>query len=94
LLSRSALRFHISGDDKSFLFLKNIPKFRQTIENYNYEYLTPYNIIYQPQIIEQGLSIEKGIIEKETLRQIEEEPEGIIINSFLQKFGNRITLTN
>jgi hypothetical protein len=77
-------------DDKSFLFLKNIPKFNHIIESDNYKYLTPYNIVYQPQVIEQGILADKEAVVKEARRKLEEEPGGIIIGSFMQKYGNKI----
>ncbi len=41
-------------DDKSFLFIKNLPKFKEIIDKYEYKYVTPYNFLYQKNVLEKG----------------------------------------
>jgi hypothetical protein len=77
-------------DDKSFLWVKNEPKFSNVIENYTYKYLTPYNFVYNKPLIEKGIREDKETVKKELQRKMNEEPNGVIVNSFLQTYGNRL----
>ncbi|MEO8447226.1 MAG: hypothetical protein ABI528_07000 [bacterium] len=67
-------------DDKSFLFLKNLPKFKEVIDKYEYKYVSPYNLLYQKAVIENGASKDPVQFKKEIDRKLAEEPNGIIIN--------------
>jgi hypothetical protein len=77
-------------DDKSFLWVKNEPKFSNVIENYTYKYLTPYNFVYNKPLLEKGIREDKETVKKELQRKMNEEPNGVIVNSFLQTYGNRL----
>lgn len=77
-------------DDKSFLWVKNDPKFSDVIDKYSYKYITPYNVGYNKQIIEKGIREDKETVKKELQRKMNEEPNGIIVNSFLQAYGNKL----
>ncbi|MDZ4711109.1 MAG: hypothetical protein SGI89_02145 [bacterium] len=67
-------------DDKSFLFLKNLPKFKEVIDKYEYKYVSPYNLLYQKTVIENGASKDPVQFKKEIDRKLAEEPNGMIIN--------------
>jgi hypothetical protein len=77
-------------DDKSFLWVKNDPKFNDVINQYTYKYLTPYNFVYNKAVLEKGIRDDKETVKKEVQRKLAEEPNGVIINSFLQTYGNRL----
>jgi hypothetical protein len=80
----------IFWDDKSFLFVKNIPKFSELINKYEYKYVTPYNVIYQKTILDKGVNTDKEIVKKEINRKFAEDPNGIIINSAIKLIGNKL----
>ncbi|HEX2787907.1 MAG TPA: hypothetical protein VHP32_08380 [Ignavibacteria bacterium] len=77
-------------DDKSFLWLKNEPKFNDVTEKYTYKYLTPYNFVYNKALLEKGIREDKETVKKELQRKMNEEPNGVIVNSFLQTYGNKL----
>lgn len=77
-------------DDKSFLWVKNLPKFSELINKYEYKYVNPYNVVYQKNVIEKGILEDKETVKKEMNRKVTEDPKGIIINSALKTFGNKI----
>lgn len=60
-------------DDKSFLFLKNIPKFKDVIDKYEYKYITPYNFYYQKKIIDNAVGDDGKRVKKELNRKLSEE---------------------
>jgi hypothetical protein len=80
----------IFWDDKSFLFVKNIPKFSDLINRYEYKYVTPYNVVYLKNMLEKGVIDDKENVKKELNRKSTEEPNGVIINTALKILGNKI----
>jgi hypothetical protein len=80
----------IFWDDKSFLWVKNLPKFSDLISKYEYKYVTPYNVIYLKNIIDKGIVEDKETVKKEINRKTAEDPKGIIINSALKIVGNKL----
>jgi hypothetical protein len=80
----------IFWDDKSFLFVKNIPKFSDLINKYEYKYVTPYNVVYLKNMLEKGVNENKEAIKKEINRKKAEEPNGIILNSAIKIIGNKL----
>lgn len=77
-------------DDKSFLWVKNDPKFSNISEQYTYKYVTPYNFAYNKGVIEKGIREDKETVKKEIQRKLAEEPNGMVINSFIQTYGNKL----
>lgn len=77
-------------DDKSFLFVKNIPKFKELIDAYEYRYINPYNFMYQKNVLEKGLSEDRQKLKSEIERKQKEDPNGVVINSFVNYFGNKL----
>jgi hypothetical protein len=75
-------------DDKSFLWVKNIPKFQELIDRYEYKYLNPYNVIYRKNIIEKATKEDKETAKKELNRKLSEDPGGIVINTAVKMIGN------
>ncbi len=68
-------------DDKSFLFVKNLPKFKEIIDKYEYKYVTPYNLLYQKASLDKGIKEDNERVKSEITRKLSEEPEGLIINN-------------
>jgi len=77
-------------DDKSLLFVKNIPKFKEVIDKYEYKVITPFNIVYQPQNIDKGYKNDIEAFKKELFRKRDLEPSGAFINSVLNKYGAKL----
>ncbi|MBS1494443.1 MAG: hypothetical protein JST55_13090 [Bacteroidetes bacterium] len=77
-------------DDKSFLFVRNIPKFKEVIDKNEYKYITPFNIVYQPQSVEKGFQNNKEEFKNELNRHKNLEPNGAFINSVLNKYQSKL----
>ncbi|MBS1514327.1 MAG: hypothetical protein JSS63_04820 [Bacteroidetes bacterium] len=86
LVSKSDEWKLVFWDDKSFLFVRNIPKFKEVIDKYEFKVINPYNIVFQPQAIESGFRNNLEQFKKELNRQRTLEPNGLFINSVLSKY--------
>jgi hypothetical protein len=80
----------IFWDDKSFLWVKNLPKFKDLIDKYEYKYMTPYNYAYNKPVLEKGINEDLPTLKKEIERKMAEEPNGVVISSTMKIYGNRI----
>jgi hypothetical protein len=76
-------------DDKSFLFVRNLPKFKEIIDKYEYKYATPYNFMYMKNVLENSLVNDSEKLKNEINRKTAGEPDGVIINSIKQVYGNK-----
>lgn len=77
-------------DDKSFLFLRNEDKFKDLINKYEYKYVTPYNFLYQKNILEKAVVSDPELVKKEIQRLLAEQPNGLIINSINKTYSNKL----
>lgn len=77
-------------DDKSFLFVKNLTKFKEIIDKYEYRYVTPYNFLYQKNILDKGLTENPDQVKAEIQRKLSEEPNGIIITNINNNFSSKL----
>lgn len=77
-------------DDKSFLFLKNLPKFKEIIDKYEYKYVTPYNFGYQKQSIENGMKNDPERVKSEINRKLSTESNGVIINTIQNSLTSKL----
>lgn len=77
-------------DDKSFLFVKNLPKFKEIIDKYEYKYVTPYNFLYQKNILDKGVSENPEQVKKEIQRKLSEEPNGVIIANINNNYSSKL----
>lgn len=77
-------------DDKSFLFVKNLPKFKDIIDKYEYKYITPYNYLYQKNILDKGIAENPELVKKEMQRKLSEEPNGVIITNINNTYSGRL----
>jgi hypothetical protein len=73
-------------DDKSFLFVKNVPKFKDIIDRYEFKYVSPYNLIFNRTFLSDGFKNYREVVNNEMKRKISEEPSGIIINDITKYF--------
>lgn len=77
-------------DDKSFLFLKNIPKFQEIINNFDYQILNPYNALFQQKEFEKRVQSDPDRTKEEFNRKVKEEPNGILVNGIGQSLNKII----
>jgi hypothetical protein len=71
-------------DDRSSLYVKNIPKFRSTIERYEYKILHPYLFAYQPRLFDSLRAAFPQEFQEELKRKLQEEPGGKIIRFIMR----------
>ncbi len=76
-------------DDRSFLFVKNIPAFENIIKEYEYKYVSPFNIIYNKTYLTNSFMTSRQEVTDEIIRKLNEEPQGVLINQAATTF--RIT---
>lgn len=72
-------------DDRSFLFVKNVPKFNDIISKYEYKIVSPYQYIFQKDTFLKNYLADKAQANSELKRKLEEEPGGRIINDMVEK---------
>lgn len=77
-------------DDKSFLFIKNLPKFKEVIDKYEYKYLSPYNFLYQKSVMDKAVIDDSEQFKKELNRKLSEEPTGLIINKINETYSAKL----
>jgi len=70
----------IYWDDRSFLFVRNIPKFNDAITKFEYKYLSPYRFIFQRDLFNKIYLSDRESVNLEFKRKLNEEPKGILIN--------------
>ena len=78
----------IYWDDKSFLFVKNVPKFEKLISQYEYKFISPYGFVFQRDLMMSKYQNFKNEFINEIKRKLSEEPNGVFIND-MAKFFNR-----
>jgi len=77
-------------DDKSFLYLKNEPKFKDVIDRFEYKYVTPYNFMYNKKVLENAVTADPERLRSEIGRKIKEEQNGLIINAINNTFSKNL----
>lgn len=77
-LSRNANWKLVFWDDKSMLFLRNIPKFTDVINKYEYKVLNPYNAIFYQKEFESNIKNNPDTAKEEMRRKAETEPNGFL----------------
>ena len=71
-------------DDRSFLFVKNIPKFRDIISNFEYKYVSSYNFIFRKKYLDDKYLSERLQVTAELRRKLLDDPNGVIINNIAE----------
>lgn len=80
----------IYWDDISLLFVKNNERFRNVINSYEFKYLTPYNIIFNVNILNNALNQNPESVKSEFNRKRAEGTGTIFLNQFLKVFSQRL----
>lgn len=73
-------------DDKSFLFVRDIPKFADAINKYEYKILNSYNFMFYPQEFDKKVKEDPERAKLELNRKIASDPQGFIMESIRQAF--------
>ncbi|MCC7159285.1 MAG: hypothetical protein IT281_07085, partial [Ignavibacteria bacterium] len=74
-------------DDKSMLFVKDIPKFKEVIEKYEYKVIDPYLFLFNRLEFESSLRKDPETGKKELKRKTDSEPAGFILQNINQISG-------
>ncbi|MBS4027127.1 MAG: hypothetical protein KGZ58_00700 [Ignavibacteriales bacterium] len=72
-------------DDRSFLYLKNIPKFHHIISKFEFKIFDPYLVVYRGAEFESLKQTQADNFEKEILRKKSEDPQGFIASYLLRE---------
>lgn len=78
-------------DDKSFLFVKNLPKFKEIIDKFEYKYAAPYNFLYQKSVLEKAVTDDPEQLRSELKRKTAQDPNGLIINSINNTYLSKLS---
>jgi hypothetical protein len=73
-------------DDRSFLFVKNIPKFKDIISQFEYKFVSPYNFLFEQKTLNEKYISDRLAVTGELRRKLIEEPDGKIINDIAENF--------
>ena len=74
-------------DDRSCLYLKNVPKFLRIMERYEYKTLHPYLFAYQPREFDSLRTAFPLEFERELREKLSEEPNGRVIRFIAWEVG-------
>ena len=76
-------------DDKSMLFLKNVQKFADVINKYEYKVINPYTAIFYKQEFDNNIKSNPQAVKDELNRKRESEPNGYFFQN-LNKEADRV----
>lgn len=76
-------------DDKSMLFLKNIPKFADVIAKYEYKVMNPYTALFFKPEFDNNIKLDPQRTRDEINRKVETEPNGFLFKS-LNDYANTV----
>lgn len=68
-------------DDKSFLFLKNDPKYSELINKYEYKVINPFNALFYKTDFENTIKLNQERAKDELNRKQQTEPNGVLYQS-------------
>ncbi len=68
-------------DDKSMLFVKDIPKFANVIENYEYKVIKPFSALFNKAEFESNVRANPQTVKDELKRKSETEPKGYLFQT-------------
>ncbi len=74
-------------DDKSMLFLKNVPKFEAVISKFEYKVLNPYIFVFDKARFEKNVSSDPSASRSELQRKMQSEPNGYLFQNMNQIAG-------
>lgn len=84
-LSRNPNWKLVFWDDKSLLFLKNIPKFSDVINKYEYKVINPYTAIFYKQEFDNNIRTNTQAAKDELNRKRQGEPNGYFFQTLNQE---------
>ena len=73
-------------DDNSFLFVKNISKFKDIISKYEYKIVNPYYYAFEREPLLKAYNENRQLVFEEIKRKMRTDPEGEFTNSFVKTF--------
>ncbi len=68
-------------DDKSMLFVKDIPKFAELISKYEYKVIDPYDAMFNKPEFENRIKLDPETARSELKRKLESEPNGYLFRN-------------
>ncbi len=71
-------------DDKSMLFVKDIPKFSEVIQKYEYKVLDPYDALFNRADFESNVKQNPDAVKLEVKRKLDTEPNGFLFQTLNQ----------
>ncbi len=78
-------------DDKSMLFLKDIPRFSGVVNKFEYKIVNPYTALFHPQEFSKNVLNNPLRTEEELGRKIDAEPNGYLIQGIEQQARRLLT---
>ncbi|RPI14562.1 MAG: hypothetical protein EHM58_16215 [Ignavibacteriae bacterium] len=79
-------------NDRSLLFVKNLPKFEKVISEHEYKYITPYNYCYQKNILEKGMEENIEYAKNELRNKVRDDPNSIFMRNIIQTYGKKLNV--
>lgn len=73
-------------DDNSFVFVRNIPEYKEIIEKYEYKYVNPYYYTIDKEPLKQALKINPARVTSELQRKLKEDSEGVFTRAMSKSF--------
>ena len=77
-------------NDRSLLFVKDIPVYTDIIKKYSYKYFTPYNLFFNKSVIDKAFDDDKEQVISEFNRKLSEDPKGIFVSIAMRSYGKRL----
>lgn len=74
-------------DDKSMLFVKNIPKFAEVINKYGYKVLNPYTFMFFRAEFDSNVRMNPQAAKDELGRKLKTDPSGVLFQNLNQAAG-------
>ncbi|MBE2225969.1 MAG: hypothetical protein IAE93_01440 [Ignavibacteria bacterium] len=71
-------------DDKSMLFVKDVPKFSEVIQKYEYKVLDPYDALFNRADFESNVKQNPDVVKLEVKRKLDTEPNGYLFQTLNQ----------
>lgn len=90
-LSRNPNWKLVFWDDKSMLFVKDIPKFADVINKYEYKVLDPYSLIFNKAEFDYNVKLDPARTREEIARKTQSEPNGYLFKA-LNDAANKLLI--
>jgi hypothetical protein len=77
-------------NDRSLLFVRDLPKFSDIISKYEYRFVTPYNFYFQRSVLDKAVTENKDVVKAEIDRKYSEEPSNFFLKNIVRYYGNKL----